>query len=109
MAFICFVCGYDGLREPPGMPTFEKCPSCAYEFGHMDFLEGGFYDAYRREWIEDGMPWRRPDDPFRKEPPNWNPTTQLTNLNRLDRDRLQEAIQGVQRVRQQLGLDEPHK
>ena len=41
--YICPVCGYDGLEEPPydetGLGNYDICPCCGYEFGTGMFYE----------------------------------------------------------------------
>lgn len=84
--YICPVCGYDKLEEPPGLPTFRSCYSCGFTFGDDDILSGISYDDYREKWQRDGMPWRlAPRVPV---PRDWNPIEQLKNLEKLDPDDL---------------------
>jgi hypothetical protein len=88
--FSCPCCGFGGLRslayeklqfpieaslEPPysrhfGMPSFEVCPCCGFEFGNDD--EPGTGDAvsfrsYLRAWIGRGARWFDP----KQQPQNW--------------------------------------
>jgi hypothetical protein len=81
--YLCPVCGFDGLQEPPwmdGEPSDEICPSCGTHFGYDD-VAGGHADlreqAYKRrrmEWIERGSPWYSPS---RRAPDGWDPSAQL--------------------------------
>ena len=71
----CPCCGFLGSGEPPydaaGVPSYETCRSCGLEFGVTDEIEYGAAE-WRRRWIEDGMPFRRPPSP-----PGWDPAAQL--------------------------------
>jgi hypothetical protein len=82
-AFLCPVCGFAGLEEPPwsdAAPSDEICPSCGTHFGFDDAAKG---DAARREarhrelrerWKAAGCPWfSRATQP----PTSWDPATQL--------------------------------
>jgi hypothetical protein len=84
--YICPVCGYDGLLEPPwtedGGGSQEICLSCGIQFGYSD-MAGGDQDArvllhgtWRKSWIAEGCRWRSPSSP----PPSWEPKTQLARL-----------------------------
>lgn len=82
MYYICEVCGYPYLDEPPydkfGYGTYAICPCCGFEFGYDDYpdKEMGFID-WRNNWINNGFKW------FSKHtspPVNWNPKKQLGNL-----------------------------
>jgi hypothetical protein len=84
MTFVCPVCGFDGLAEPPRSPrtgggSFEICPSCGFEFGVTDDDLGVSYDDWRRGWIERGMPW---SSVGRERPTEWSPVRQLESLRR---------------------------
>ena len=79
---ICPVCGYDSLDEPITEilnSTYEICPSCGFEFGVTDLDTGFSYEQWRAKWIDGGMIWR---SSFRDAPANWNPVSQLKNLDR---------------------------
>jgi hypothetical protein len=71
----CPACGFTGSDRPPydaqGAPSYETCRCCGMEFGVTDVIE---YDAaeWRRRWIQDGMPFRRPPPP-----PGWEPAAQI--------------------------------
>ena len=60
-AYICPICGYEGLNAPPkdqfGCPTYEICPCCGFEFGFDDDSEGLSYQDYRDKWLKAGAPW----------------------------------------------------
>ncbi|MFN0130449.1 MAG: hypothetical protein ACKV19_27620 [Verrucomicrobiales bacterium] len=59
--YICPVCDYPKLSEPPrsefGGGSFEICPSCGFQFGVNDDDEGISYETWRRRWEAAGMPW----------------------------------------------------
>ncbi len=84
MTHACPVCGYGGLQEPPrsrsGGGSYEICSSCGFEFGVTDDDLGFTYDEWRREWIDDGMPWRG----SRPQPRLWDPIGQLATIQRPD-------------------------
>jgi hypothetical protein len=71
----CPACGFTGWERPPydaaGTPSYETCACCAFQFGFTDVFE---YDSaeWRRRWIQDGMPFRRPP-----APPGWDPVRQM--------------------------------
>lgn len=75
----CPVCNYSGLSENivclDGMPSFEICPSCGFQFG-VDDEKGITYDAWRDAWIKGGMKWW--NDRI-CQPPNWDPIKQLVS------------------------------
>lgn len=82
MPYICPVCGYPDLDEPPRSPlsgggSYEICHSCGYEFGVDDDDRGISYEDWLKQWIEDGMPWRSMDIP---PPPGWNPSEQIKHI-----------------------------
>jgi DNA-directed RNA polymerase subunit M/transcription elongation factor TFIIS len=82
----CPVCGYGNLRYPVFQetlnhgptPSFESCPSCGYEFGYDDGVQGVNYARYRALWIAAGMKWRA----RRCSPPprGWDPHRQLESI-----------------------------
>jgi transcription elongation factor Elf1 len=74
--FVCPVCGYAGLSEPPvdekGCASFEICPSCGTEFGYDDAKRS--HADLRNAWLSAGAPWRsRATQP----PPGWSGLEQL--------------------------------
>ena len=81
MTYMCPVCGYPGLQEPPrGEATggsYEICPSCGFQFGVSDDDLGISDGQWRQDWIAAGMPWRSIGV---DQPPDWNPTTQVSNV-----------------------------
>ena len=81
MTYLCPVCGYDELREPPtspeGSPSFEICPSCGFEFGVTDDDEGFSYRQWRDKWIAGGCTWWSTSV---APPADWNPVAQLARL-----------------------------
>lgn len=80
MIFVCLICGYNQLTEPPydadGNPSYEICPCCGFEFGFDDKSEGIFYTEYRKDWIKNGAVC------FNKKlkPLNWDVKQQLRNI-----------------------------
>jgi hypothetical protein len=71
--YLCPVCGYDQLEDPP--KSFTICPSCGTEYGFDDaFLT---YPELRAAWVGNGAKWWSPVDPLST---NWNPSTQLLNV-----------------------------
>ena len=95
--YYCPCCGYDGLgcpayeclSSPPwgdfgtppygqtlGMPSYEVCACCGFEFGFDDdpgASEGTSFEAYLNEWIETGANWFTPA----KRPNNWELQKQI--------------------------------
>lgn len=74
VGFICPVCDYPKLSEPPrsefGGGSFEICPSCGFQFGVNDDDEGISYETWRRRWEAAGMPW---NSAALKQPATWKP------------------------------------
>jgi hypothetical protein len=68
--YICPVCGYDKLDEPP--VGFTLCSCCGTEF-ELDDDEMSHAEL-RDRWIVADMPWFSPVIP---RPVNWNPAEQL--------------------------------
>lgn len=85
-AYICPVCGWEGLREPPYQNppvnddtlirggSWEICLCCSTEFGAYG---GGTLREIRQYWIDDGMPWWTEYSPA---PRGWNAQEQLDRL-----------------------------
>jgi len=78
--FICPVCGFDGLSEPPynadGNGSYEICPSCGFEFGYDDHSEGVSHDEFRASWLAAGAEWFDPD----QRPDGWDLRAQLARI-----------------------------
>ena len=77
--YICPVCGFPDLDEPPydnGNPSYNICDCCGFEFGYDDGSEEMSFETYRKKWIDEGAKW------FTKEskPNNWNLKQQLLNI-----------------------------
>jgi hypothetical protein len=55
-----------------GMPSYEVCQRCGYEFGFDDnpgVAAPVSFEDYREEWINDGRKWfGPPTDPARFDP-----------------------------------------
>ena len=81
MNYMCPVCGFDGLDEPPYSPAgyglFEICPSCGFQYGVSDDNNGISFHEWREDWIDQGMPWSSKGIPA---PKGWNPEAQLLEL-----------------------------
>jgi hypothetical protein len=76
--FICPVCGYSGLIEPPYSnqePSFEICPSCGTEFGLDD--DDRSFDQLRDAWIASGSKWW---SSHQAPPQGWDSAKQLSKL-----------------------------
>jgi hypothetical protein len=80
-AYMCPVCGFDTLEEPPysasGAGLHEICPCCGFQFGVTDDDQGISFHEWREGWIEQGMSW---DSNRSSPPPGWNPLEQLSKL-----------------------------
>jgi hypothetical protein len=80
VTYQCSVCGYPNLAEPPRTSasggSYEICPSCGFQFGVTDDDLGYTDEAWRQQWIENGMQWWS----SRPQPDNWNPSAQLRQL-----------------------------
>lgn len=81
MSYICPVCGFDKLSFQPydenGLPSYEICPCCGFEFGCDDFPDKEkAFDKWRLKWIEEGCKW------FSRNPPpkDWKGQKQLHNF-----------------------------
>lgn len=70
MTYLCPVCGYDQLREPP--QDHSICPSCGTHFGYDDFTTS--HQELRRRWIAAGARWWSSATP---PPPGWSAREQL--------------------------------
>jgi hypothetical protein len=101
----CPACGYSGLKGPPysnfgnrtivrglappysehfGMPSYEVCPCCGFEFGNDDDPGGGAvstsFEQYLDEWIREGCIWLDPS----VKPPGWTLEAQLREATQID-------------------------
>jgi len=80
MDYMCPVCGFLGLTEPPynadGDGSFEICPCCGFEFGFDDGSEGVTHEEFRSRWLASGAEWFDPD----QKPADWDLQAQLRNL-----------------------------
>ena len=79
--FLCPICGYPELDEPAydptyGVPSFDICACCGYEFGYGDPTEQAAKERFLKSWIEFGTPWFRPD----LKPSNWSAKDQLIGI-----------------------------
>jgi hypothetical protein len=74
MTYLCPVCGYDGLEEPPQDDFI--CPCCATQFGYHDYAHS--HAELRRNWIMAGARWFAS---WEGVPPGWDPIKQLRNVN----------------------------
>src|SRR5262245_11884475 len=95
--YCCPCCGYQGLGKPAyrllgpttraeigppplgpwyGMPYYEVCDCCGFEFGFDDEPGTGpgvSFDEYRHEWIAGGCAWFTPP----QRPEDWSLERQL--------------------------------
>lgn len=78
--YICPICGYDKLEEPPydefGEPSYEICPCCGIEFGFDLENDHITQDEYRKKWINNGGEWFDPQE----KPQEWDIRQQLKNV-----------------------------
>lgn len=79
MKFLCPVCYFDKLENPPLKSSYDICPSCGTEFGYDD--EEKSYEELRSEWIKNGMKWW---NVFQQPPNDWDPLIQLERISQLD-------------------------
>jgi hypothetical protein len=68
--YLCPVCGYERLEDPP--KDFTICPSCGTEFGYDDAFSS--HAELRAKWLRNGAPWWSRVDP---RPENWDPQQQV--------------------------------
>ena len=97
--YSCPCCGYALLEGPPyanmnarpskphgrppyseryGMPSYDVCSCCGYEYGNDDepgTAEPFSFEVYLANWIKDGCEWFEEE----KKPTNWNLESQLKN------------------------------
>jgi hypothetical protein len=81
--YLCPVCGYPDLEEPPWTndePSDEICPSCGTHFGYHDAAGGdaakreGVYRRLREAWRASGSRWFTPGE---APPAGWDPAEQV--------------------------------
>lgn len=72
MTYVCPVCGYPDLADPPVDMSYEICPSCGTEFGYTDFSRSHF--ELMLDWLRTGPRWHAEWMP---PPVGWNPRRQL--------------------------------
>lgn len=103
---ICYVCGFHLDDYPYDKSSFLAnesviCPCCGTHYGLDDLGAGkvevpeSIINAYnhfgdgahkkiieilREHWIASGMKWWSTENPFHKQPENWNPYAQLKNI-----------------------------
>lgn len=73
MNYICPVCGYDRLDEPPA--DYSICSSCGTEFGYDDFALS--HEELRKRWIANGAKWW---STYTSPPSGWSPFQQLLRV-----------------------------
>ncbi|MGG5737376.1 hypothetical protein [Bacillus cereus group sp. IBL03679] len=80
MNFVCLVCGFNELLEPPydedGDPSYEICPCCGFQFGFDDCDQGHTFVKYRKKWLEEGGVWFINES----KPAEWSLEEQLKNI-----------------------------
>src|ERR1039458_3872664 len=64
--YLCSVCGYDRLEDPP--KNFTICPSWGTEFGYDDAFASSA--ELRAKWLRNGAQWWSTVDP---KPEHWDP------------------------------------
>jgi hypothetical protein len=72
MYFMCPVCFYGKMTEPP--MDYNICECCGTEFGNDDC--GVSFGELRKGWMNAGAPWF-----FGNPPHGWNPWIQLLEAN----------------------------
>ncbi|WP_458411885.1 hypothetical protein ACNQFZ_13620 [Schinkia sp. CFF1] len=81
--YICHVCGYPNLDQPPYGPngnssSHDICPCCGVEFGYED-CQLKSYEKYKNNWIISGANWF--DEKYK--PSDWNFEKQLENIKKI--------------------------
>ena len=71
--YICPVCGFDRLTDPP--LNFTICPCCGTEFEYDDAFAD--HAALRTAWLRNGPRWWSPVD---QQPQDWDPLLQVNNV-----------------------------
>lgn len=82
MDYLCPICNYEGLHEPPynkqGYGSDEICPCCGFQFGYDDYpnkIES--HIKWREDWINRGYTWYSKS---RIPPKNWDAKKQLESV-----------------------------
>lgn len=70
MKYLCPVCGYPGLEEPPD--DYAICPSCGVEFGNDDAETS--HEVLREQWLSSGAQWF---SQYTSPPAGWHPYLQV--------------------------------
>ncbi len=94
---------HKGIGDPPwsshghppyeikyGMPSYEVCTCCGFEFGNDDnpgTAEPVSFDDYLRQWIAQGCKWF--DE--KEKPRDWNLEAQLTRAKSIKYEAAQSA------------------
>ncbi len=80
--YMCLVCGFNLLKEPPydqgNSPSYEICPCCGFEFGVDGANNQIIFTDFRQAWIKNGAQWFIP----KLKPKDWDFKKQLSNLNK---------------------------
>jgi len=71
--YLCPVCGYDELQEPP--EDHAVCPSCGTQFGYDDAQTS--HAELRQDWVAAGCPWWSETI---TPPAGWSPEKQLERV-----------------------------
>ncbi|RCW40866.1 hypothetical protein [Paenibacillus prosopidis] len=81
--YICHVCGFSELEEPPwGLngesSSFNICDCCGFTFGYED-CQLNAYEKNKHNWITSGAKW------FDEElqPEGWSLDNQLKNIEKI--------------------------
>jgi|HubBroStandDraft_6_1064221.scaffolds.fasta_scaffold968466_2 hypothetical protein len=80
MNYLCPICGFSGLTEPP--TSFNICPCCGTEFDYDDCTTD--HRQLRERWIQKGAPWFATNEEW-PAPKDWNPFVQLANAGMVTR------------------------
>lgn len=93
--YLCPVCGYDRLDEPP--MGFSICSCCGTEF-ELDDDELSHYEL-RKQWIDAGYHWW---SPVVNPPIGWNPIGQLRRAGYIE-DSYEQTIITVDTLKTTVG------
>lgn len=75
MNYLCPVCGFNQLPEPP--VDYLICPCCGTEFGYTDFNKS--HETLYLDWLAKGMKWH---SALILPPAGWNPYAQIAKRKR---------------------------